>query len=257
VLTIARLRDGVTLPQAQAELNLFEQNRVKGYAPFFVNWAEGRKILAQPLQRYLTGDDREPLLILLACVAAVLLIACVNVANLQLARTVTREPEMALRGALGAGRLRLIRQSLVENLTLSAIASVLGLAIASLAAWLIRQSGAPGEFSSGSPVADLLQAPFGKLSAAVEVNGWVLAFTAGLALLTTILFGLAPAIGSSRTDLRTALHGAATRRLLGPAAAAVAQRFARLRDRSCRAAAHRRGPVDSQLCACASKRHRV
>jgi len=209
VLTIARLRDGVTLPQAQAELDLFEQNRVKGYAPFFVNWAEGRKILAQPLQRYLTGDDREPLLILLACVAAVLLIACVNVANLQLARTVTREPEMALRGALGAGRLRLIRQSLVENLALSAIASVLGIAIASLAAWLIRQSGAPGEFSSGSPVADLLQAPFGKLSAAVEVNGWVLAFTAGLALLTTILFGLAPAIGSSHTDLRTALHGAA------------------------------------------------
>lgn len=209
VLTIARLRGGVTQPQAQAELNLFEQNRVKGYAPLFVNWAEGRKIVAQPLQLYLTGDDREPLLILLACVGAVLLIACVNVANLQLARTVTREPEMALRGALGAGRLRLIRQSLIENLTLSAIASVLGLAIASLAAWLIRQSGAPGEFSSGSPIADLLQAPFGKLSAAVEVNGWVLAFTAGLALLTTILFGLVPAIGSSRSDLRTALHGAA------------------------------------------------
>ena len=209
VLAIARLRDGVTLPQAQAELHLFEQNRVKGYAPFFVNWAEGRKILAQPLQRYLTGGDREPLLILLACVAAVLLIACVNVANLQLARTVTREPEMALRGALGAGRLRLVRQSLVENLTLSAIASVLGLAIASLAAWLIRQSGAPGQFSSGSPVADLLQAPFGKLSAAVEVNVWVLVFTAGLVLLTTILFGLAPAIGSSRADLRTSLHGAA------------------------------------------------
>ena len=209
VLTIARIRDGVTLPQAQADLNLFEQNRVKGYAPFFVNWAEGRKILAQPLQRYLTGDDREPLLILLACVAAVLLIACVNVANLQLARTVTREPEMALRGALGAGRLRLIRQSLVENLTLSAIASVLGLAIAAAVTWLIRQSGARGEFSSGSPVADPLQAPFGKLSAAVEVNGWVLAFTAGLALLTTILFGLAPAVGSSRADLRTALQGAA------------------------------------------------
>ncbi len=211
VLTIARLRDGVALPQAQAELNLFEKNRVKGYGPFFLNWAEGRKILAQPLQRYLTGDDREPLLILLACVAAVLLIACVNVANLQLARTVTREPEMALRGALGAGRLRLIRQSLVENLTLSAIASVLGLAIAAAASWLIRQSGAPGEFSSGSPVADLLQAPFGKLSAAVEVNGWVLAFTAGLALLTTILFGLAPAIGSSRADLRISLQSAGGR----------------------------------------------
>jgi predicted permease len=209
VLTITRLRDGVALPQAQAELNLFEQNRVKGYGPFFVNWAQGRKIIAQPLQHFLTGDDREPLLILLACVAAVLLIACANVANLQLARTVTREPEMALRGALGAGRLRLIRQSLVENLTLSAIASVLGLAIAAAVTWLIRQSGTHGEFSSGSPIADLLQAPFGKLSAAVEVNGWVLAFTAGLALLTTILFGLVPAISASRTDLRTSLQGAA------------------------------------------------
>ncbi len=208
VLTIARLRDGVTLPQAQADLNLFEKNRVKGYGPFFVNWAQGRRIIAEPLQRYLTGDDREPLLILLACVAAVLLIACVNVANLQLAHTVTREPEMALRGALGAGRLRLIRQSLVENLTLAAIASVLGLAIAAAVTWLIRHSGTPGEFASGSLAADLLQAPFGKLSAAVEVNRWVLAFTAGLALLTTILFGLAPAIGASRIDLRTSLQGA-------------------------------------------------
>jgi predicted permease len=211
VATIARLRDGVTMPQAQAELNLFEQNRVKGYGQFFVNWAQGRRIVAEPLQSYLTGDDREPLLILLACVAAVLLIACANVANLQLARTVTREPEMALRGALGAGRLRLIRQSLVENLTLSAIASVLGLAIAATVTWLIRQGGMPGVFSSGSPIADLLQAPFGKLSAAVEVNGWVLAFAAGLALLTAILFGLAPAIGSSRADLRTALQSAGAR----------------------------------------------
>jgi predicted permease len=140
----------------------------------------------------------------------VLLIACANVASLQLARTVTREPEMALRGALGASRLRLIRQSLVENLTLSAIASVLGLAIAAAIASLIRQSAA-GEWISNSPVAGLLQAPFGKLSAAVEVNGWVLAFTAGLALLTTILFGIAPAIGSSRADLRTSLQGSGGR----------------------------------------------
>jgi putative ABC transport system permease protein len=209
VQTIARLRDGATLPQAQADLKLFADTRVKGYGPFFVSWAKNRQILAQPLQRYLTGDNREPLLILLACVSAVLLIACANVANLQLARTVSREPEMALRSALGAGRLRLIRQSLVENLTLSAIASVLGLAIAAAVTWLIRHSSLPGEFPSGSPVADLLQAPFGKLSAAVEVNGGVLAFTAGLALLTTILFGLAPAIGSSRTGLRTVLQGAA------------------------------------------------
>jgi len=211
VLSIARLRDGVTLPQAQAELNLFEQNRVRGYGPFFANWAQGRRIIAQPLQRYLTGDDREPLLILLVCVATVLLIACANVANMQLARTVTREPEMALRGALGAGPLRLIRQTLVENFTLAAIASMLGLALASIVTWLIRQSGAPGTFSSGWPIANLLQAPFGKLSDAVGVNGWVLAFTAGLALLTTLLFGLAPAIGSSRADLRTSLQNAGGR----------------------------------------------
>ena len=209
--TIARLRDGVTLPQGQAELDLFEQNRVKGYGAFFVTWAQGRKILAQPLQRFLTGDDREPLLILLACVAAVLLIACANVANLQLACSVTRAPEMALRGALGAGRLRLVRQSLVENLTLSAIATVLGLVIAAAVAWLIRRSGAPGAFFSGSPIADLLQTPFGKMSAVVEVNGWVLAFAAGLALVSTVLFGLAPAIGSSRADLRTSLQGAGGR----------------------------------------------
>jgi hypothetical protein len=146
---------------------------------------------------------------LLACVAAVLLIACTNVANLQFAPTVTREPEMALRSALGAGRLCLIRQSLVENLTLSAIASVLGLTIAIAVTWLIRHGSLPGDFSSGSSVSDLLRAPFGKLSAAVDVNIWALAFTAGIALLTTILFRLAPAMRSSRIDLRTSRQGAA------------------------------------------------
>jgi hypothetical protein len=243
VLTIARLRDGVTLPQAQAELNLFEQNRVKGYGPFFVNWAEGRKILAQPLQRYLTGDNREPLLILLACVGAVLLIACVNVANLQLARTVSRAPEMALRGALGAGRLRLIRQSLVENLTLSAIASVLGLGIAAAVRWLIRQSGSPGAVRQAERRrrSQRLGSRIHRRPRAADNDS------------------LRPCSGdrilAHRSAHRTTRRSA--RRLLRPAAAAVAQRFARLRDRSCRAAAHRRGPAHPQLCACASKRHRV
>jgi predicted permease len=209
VQTIGRLRDGASTEQAQAELKLFLENRVKGYSAFFARWAEGRQMFAEPLHRYLTGDDREPLLILLACVGAVLLIACANIANLQLARTVAREHEVALRGALGADRLRLIRQFLVESLTLAAVAAVLGLGVAGAVTWLIRRGGMPGEFSSGSYTAELLQAPFGKLSAAVQVNGWVLAFTAGLTLLTTILFGLAPAIGASRADLRTALQGSA------------------------------------------------
>jgi MacB-like periplasmic core domain len=256
VSTIARLRHGVTLPQVQAELDLFEQNRVKGYGPFFLNWAQGRRIIAEPLQSYLTGDDREPLLILLACVAAVLLIACANIASLQLALTIAREPEMALRGALGAGRLRLIRQSLVENLTLSAMASVLGLAIAAAVTGLIRRSGMPGAFSSGSSVADLLQAPFGKLSAAVDLNGWVLTFTAGLALLTTLLW-----IGSGDQLLaRRSAHLAAERRrprFLRPSAPSVAQCAARRGDRPCRALTYRRGIAHPQLCACAAKWRRV
>ncbi len=73
VQTIALLRDGVSVQQAQAELKLFAENRVKGYSAFFAQWAEGRQMLAEPLHRYLTSDDREPLLILLACVGAVLL----------------------------------------------------------------------------------------------------------------------------------------------------------------------------------------
>jgi predicted permease len=208
---IGRLRDGANMQQAQAELKLFAEARAKGYPAELGPWAKEREILAEPLHRYLTGDDRKPLLILLACVGAVLLIACANVANLQLARSVARQPEMALRGALGAGRLRLIRQFLVESLTLATMAAVLGLGIAVAVTWLIRRGGVLGEFSSTSHIAELLQVPFGKLSAAVDVNGWVLVFTAGLALLTTILFGLAPAIGVSRSDLRTALQGAARR----------------------------------------------
>jgi putative ABC transport system permease protein len=211
VQAIGRLRNGVSLQQAQAELKLFAQNRAKGYGSVFVEWAKGRQIRAEPLHNYLTGDQRTPLLILLACVGAVLLIACANVANLQLARTVAREHEVALRGALGAGRLRLTRQFLVESLTLATMAAALGLAIAGAVTWLIRRGGMPGDFSSASRTAELLQAPFGKLSAAVQINGWVLVFTAGLALLTTILFGLAPAIGASRTNLRTALEASARR----------------------------------------------
>ncbi|HLY40224.1 MAG TPA: ABC transporter permease [Terracidiphilus sp.] len=209
VHTIGRLRDSATVQQANADLRLFAGSRSKSYPADLVVLNEGREIDAEPLHRYLTGDNRKPLLILLACVGAVLLIACANVANLQLARTVARRHEMALRGALGAGKIRLIRQSLIESLTLAAMAAVLGLGIAVVVTWLIRQGGIPGQFSSNSRIAELLQVPFGKLSAAVDVNGWVLAFTAGLVLLTTILFGLAPAIGASRSDLRTALQSTA------------------------------------------------
>ena len=211
IRVIARLREGTNLKQAEAELRVFAEARLKDYPAELLPWTKGREIQAEPLHQYLTGDNRKPLLILLACVAAVLLIACANVANLQLARTVARQPEMALRGALGAGRLRLMRQFLVESVTLATLAAFLGLGIAAIVTWLIRHGGMPGGVASSSGITELLHVPFGKLSATVEVNGWVLAFTAGLALLTAILSGLAPAMGATRSDLRSTLQGATMR----------------------------------------------
>jgi predicted permease len=211
IFTIGRLRPGVSAKQAQAELQTFFEERGRAYPSGFEFLSSGRRAVVESLRSHLTGDDRRPLWILLAAVAGVLLIACSNVANLQLARAVSSQHETAVRGALGASRFRLIRKSLVESLMLSLFAAVIGLGIALLATELIHQAG----MSSGDPTisygGESFQLPFRKLSTVIQVNGWVLAFTVGLALLTTLLSGLAPAVNGARTDLRNALQTAALR----------------------------------------------
>lgn len=211
IFTIGRLRPDVSVEQVQAEMQAFFEARGRTYPPEFGFLSNGRQAVVESLRRHLTGDDRRPLWILLAAVAGVLLIACSNVANLQLARAVSSRHETAVRGALGATRFRLIRKSLVESLTLSLFAAVIGLGIALLVTALIHRAGLSSGDSTISYGGESFQLPFRKLSTVIQVNGWVLAFTMGLALLTTLLSGLAPALNGARTDLRNALQTAALR----------------------------------------------
>ncbi|HKZ01224.1 MAG TPA: ABC transporter permease, partial [Pyrinomonadaceae bacterium] len=182
---IARLKDGVSFTQAQAEMNniaahIEEQNPITN---------EGLGVSVTSLHKNLSGDYREALLILLGVVACVLLVACVNVANLMLARVSARQKELALRAALGAGRWRIIRQLLVESLLLSAAGGALGLA---LSLWALRL------LLTAIPI----QLPFW-MNFALDFR--VLGFTVAVTLLTGLVFGAAPALQTSRVDLNNTL----------------------------------------------------
>jgi predicted permease len=211
--TIARLRDGVSLVQAKAEVRAFFEQRTKSLPAWVTTMIHDQQMLVDPLQQYMTGANREPLLILFAAVVGLFLISCVNVANLQLARAVSRRHETAVRNALGASRARLIRQFLLESLVLSILAAALGSAIAFLVTLLIRHANRPEalERAQSWHVAQVLHLPFGKLSGLIQVDGWVVLFAIGAAILTTFLFGLAPAIFTTRTDVRGSLQLAGMR----------------------------------------------
>jgi predicted permease len=182
---VGRLNPGVTLQQAQADMDTI----ARGLADTYPNADKGTGIALVPLQQDVVGDIRPFLLVLLAAVGFVLLIACVNVANLLLARSTGRTREFAIRAALGAGRGRVIRQLLTESLVLSCAGGGLGLLLASWG----TQAGI-GLMPDALPRAQ-----------SVHIDSRVLLFTLTASLLAGIFFGLAPALGASRAGLHATL----------------------------------------------------
>jgi putative ABC transport system permease protein len=182
---IGRLKPGITVAQATAEMDAIQQRLEQQYPTFYV----GSHVKVVPLAEQIVGTARQPLLILWGAVAFVLLISCANVANLLLSRSSTRKKEFALRAALGAGRLRIIRQLLTESLLLSIAGGIAGTL---LAAW-------------GVQVLSTIVPPDFPRRGEIEIDGWVLGFTLLISVLTGIIFGLAPAIQSTKLDLVDAL----------------------------------------------------
>jgi putative ABC transport system permease protein len=182
---IGRLKPGVTLQQAQADMDAIARRLEAQYPESNTGW----NLRMVPLRDQLVGNIEPTLRILFGAVGFVLLIACVNVANLSLARAATRQKEIAVRIALGAGRIRITRQMLTESVLLALIGGGLGVI---LAAWgvdfIVRFSG------------DNIPA-----TAQVGVDRVALGFTLGVSLLTGLLFGLAPALMATRPRLSETL----------------------------------------------------
>jgi predicted permease len=184
-LVIVRVKRGVSLQQAQAEMNTISARLEQAYPEDDKGW--GATIV--PLREDLVGDVRPALLVLLGAVAFVLLIACANVANLVLAKTLGRRKEIAIRTALGAGWRRVMQQMLAETLLLAVAGGVLGLLVAHGGIRLIVAF-----------FGDKLQQ-----TGAVGLDTKVLGFTLGISILSGVIAGLAPAWRLARTNVNEAL----------------------------------------------------
>jgi predicted permease len=201
---IARLKPGVALQQAQSEMTLIA-GRLEREHPAD-NKGYGVRLVTLPEDT--VGSLRPTLLMLFGSVVFVLLIACANVGNLLLARSTARQREIAVRAALGAARNRLLRQFLTESLLLGLIGGGVGLLLAAWGLGLIR--------TLGARVTPLL--------GDIHLDAGVLAFTAGVAILASVFFGLAPALYASKPDLNESLKEGG--RNLGPGSGGVRLRNA-------------------------------
>ena len=195
----ARLRPGVSISQAQAEMRAVGE-RFRHLYPKYMDKTESVEVV--PMRESIVGNVRNTLYVLLGAVAFVLLIACANVANLLLARSGGRHRELAIRAALGASRQRVIRQLLTENVLLSTVGGFLGLILGVLGVRMLLLL-IPGDIPRVDPAQ--LRNPF-------EFLDWrILVFTIGVSLLTGILFGLVPALQISKPDVASTLNEASTR----------------------------------------------
>jgi putative ABC transport system permease protein len=183
---IGRLREGTSLAAAQTDLNTIAARAEQQFPDSNSGW----DTTLSSLQEAVVGRIRPALLTLTAAVGFVLLIACVNLANLLLSRSAARRREMGVRSSLGAGRARLIRQLLTESVLLAGLGAAAGLAIA----W------------AGVRMLGTLSPSILPRASEIGLDGRALGFTAAIAVLTGILFGLAPAIHMAKTDLMAALR---------------------------------------------------
>ncbi len=198
---LARLKPGVSIDKARAEMSVLFQEAVdRPDAGPFVRQMKLRiepagNGVSTPLSQMLST----PLTLLMATVGLLLLLACANLAGLLLARGASRQHEMAVRACLGAGRTRLLRQTLTESLLLSLVGCAVGIFVAYFAAHALIRVFASGRFIMGSPV---------HFEALTNPDANVLLFTGALALLTGLLCGAAPAMSASNTAPASALHQA-------------------------------------------------
>ena len=182
---VGRLKPGIDIKQARSEMTVINERLAQNYGETNRGW----NVKLTTLQDRIVGDLRPALLILLGAVALVLLIACANVANLQLARATYRQREVAVRTALGASRLRIVRQLLTESVLLSIVSGGVGLV---LSIWLIKL------LISISP-------PNSPRFEEIRMDFRVFGFAFAVAFVTGVVFGLVPAIQTSKIDLNETL----------------------------------------------------